>query len=384
MTTSRTASMNERAYVGGRWIEAENGARLAVDDPATEEVIGHVSNLPSLYIDDAVDAAEKAFTRWRHTSVVERADKLMSWYHGMHEHAEELAQLMTLEQGKPLGEARGEVDYAASFIRWFAEEGRRTTGITIPPSDPANMISTVLEPIGVVAMITPWNFPLAMITRKAAAALAAGCTTLVCPANETPFSALALAALAAEAGLDGGEFNVITAPGKRFSEQVSADPRVRALSFTGSTPVGKQLLKQCADTVKRVSLELGGNAPLIVCDDVDIETAVTEALAAKFQTSGQDCLAANRIFVEKSAYERFLDRFVTRMNDLRVGNGFDEDNDIGPLIHAGAVDKAIELVDDAAEHGARILGPGQNDAPGPRFMMPTVVSDLSKAMRLFA
>src|SRR5699024_1747031 len=244
------------------WIEADDGARTAVADPATAEVIGHVPELPAHYIDGGIDAAAKAFARWREYSVTERADRLLAWYEGMRNNREALARLMTLEQGKPLGEARGEVDYAASFIRWFAEEGRRTTGITIPPSDPANMISTVLEPIGVVAMITPWNFPLAMITRKAAAALAAGCTTLVCPANETPFSALALAALAAEAGLDGGEFNVITAPGKRFSEQVSADPRVRALSFTGSTPVGKQLLKQCADTVKRVSLELGGNAPL--------------------------------------------------------------------------------------------------------------------------
>src|SRR5699024_9127037 len=269
MTTSRTASMNERAYVGGRWIEAENGARLAVDDPATEEVIGHVSNLPSLYIDDAVDAAEKAFTRWRHTSVVERADKLMSWYHGMHEHAEELAQLMTLEQGKPIGEARGEVDYAASFIRWFAEQGRRARGTTIPPEEATAAIGTIMEPVGVAAIITPWNFPLAMITRKVAAALAAGCTTIVNPANETPFCALALVELAQDAGLDSGEFNVVTCPGERFSAAVCPNPRVRALSFTGSTKVGRQLLRQSADTVKCTAMELGGNAPFIVCDDMD-------------------------------------------------------------------------------------------------------------------
>src|SRR5699024_4399793 len=345
---------------------------------------GHVPDLPGQYIDGAVDAAANAFTQWRRTSAVERADRLLAWCEGMLSNHDTLARLVTWEQGKPLEEARGGVRYAASISRWFAEAGRRTTGITLPPADPTFMPGTIAEPVGVAAVITPWNFPLAMITRKVAAALAAGCTTLVCPAPETPFSALALAALAEDAGLDGGEFNVVTADGKRFAEQVCPDTRVRALSFTGSTHVGKQLLRQCADTVKRVSMELGGNAPLIVCNDVDIEIAVTEALAAKFQTSGQDCVAANRIFVEKSAYEYFLDRFVARMNELRVGNGFDEDNDIGPLIHAGAVDKAIELVNDAKQRGARILGPGQNDAPGPRFMMPTVVSDLSEAMRLFS
>lgn len=376
--------MREKAYIGGRWVDVDDDTRIAVDDPATEEIIGYVPDLPGHYIDGAVDAAAKAFDNWRRTSVIERADRLTAWHEGMLANQEALARLMTWEQGKPIGEARGEVEYAASFLRWFAEEGRRTTGVTIPPADRSNMIGTVMEPVGVVAIITPWNFPLAMITRKVAAALAAGCTTLVCPAGETPFSALALATLADDAGLNNGEFNVVTTDGKRFSEHVCPDTRVRALSFTGSTQVGRQLLHQCADTVKRVSMELGGNAPLIVCSDVDVETAVTGALAAKFQTSGQDCVAANRIFVEKSLYAHFIDRFVARMNKLRVGNGFDEDVDIGPLIHAEAVEKATELVENARECGARILGPGQEDLPGPRFMRPTVVADLSEDMRLFS
>lgn len=374
--------MHERAYVGGRWVDIEDDTYIAVDDPATEEIIGHVPDLPGPYIDGGIDAAAKAFAYWRRTSVVERADRLLAWYEGMQANLEALARLMTWEQGKPIAEARGEAEYAASFIRWFAEEGRRTYGTTIPPEDPNGAIGTLAEPVGVVGIITPWNFPLAMITRKVAAALAAGCTTLLCPAGETPFSALALAALAEEAGLDGGEFNVITADGKRFSEQVCADPRVRGFSFTGSTHVGKQLLHQCADTVKRVSMELGGNAPLIVCDDVDVETALDGALAAKFQTSGQDCLAANRIFVHRSLYEGFIDRFVARMNEMYVANGFDEDSDIGPLIHAEAVDNAQELIDDARQHHARILG-SDREAPGARFMMPTVVTDLTNEMRLF-
>ncbi|MDN5939327.1 MAG: NAD-dependent succinate-semialdehyde dehydrogenase [Salinisphaera sp.] len=376
--------MRQQAYVGGRWIDAEDGATQAVDNPATEEIIGQVPDLPSQNVGGAVDAAVHAFSNWRETSVVERADKLLAWYRGMHDNAEELARLMTLEQGKPIAEARAEVDYAASFIRWFAEQARRTNGTTIPAEDPGTAVGTLLEPIGVVAIITPWNFPLAMITRKAAAALAAGCTTLVNPANQTPFCALALAALAEEAGLNHGEFNVVTCPGKRFSEQVCPDARVRALSFTGSTEVGRQLLKQCADTVKKTAMELGGNAPFIVCEDMDVKTAVAGAMAAKFQTSGQDCIAANRIFVHRSLYEDFVESFVEKMNALQVGNGLDEDNDIGPLIHEQAVAKAQKLVDDARERGARILGREQSDAPGPRYFMPTVVADFTPQMRVFA
>jgi len=382
MSNSTMLLMREQAYVGGRWIDAEDNARKAVDDPGTGEIIGHVPDLNAAYIDGAIDTAHHAFTSWRETSVLERADRLMAWYDGMNEHAEELARLMTWEQGKPIGEARGEVAYAASFLRWFAEEGRRSTGATIPPENPDVAIGTIREPVGVAAIITPWNFPLAMITRKAAAALAAGCTTLVKPANQTPYCALALAVLAERAGLNKGEFNVVTAAGKLFSERVCADTRVRALSFTGSTAVGRQLLRQSADTVKCTAMELGGNAPFIVCDDVDIDTAVDGAIAAKFQTSGQDCVAANRIYVHRSIYDDFVSRFAERMNAMSVGNGFDENNEIGPLINEDAVEKAQSLVDDAREHGARIIGREQGNAPGPRFFMPTIVADFTPDMRV--
>ena len=384
MIEDPTTLLREQAFVGGRWIDAQHDARKAVDDPATGDIIGHVPDLEAARIDGAIDAAHHAFSTWRHTSAVERADKLLAWHAGMQEHAEALARLMTWEQGKPISEARGEVDYAASFLRWFAEEGRRALGANLPSEDPTVALGTIKEPVGVVAVITPWNFPLAMITRKVAAALAAGCTTLVNPANQTPFCALALAVLAEQAGLNNGEFNVVTSPGKRFSEQVCADDRVRALSFTGSTGVGRQLLKQAADTVKCTAMELGGNAPFIVCEDVDIDTAVAGAIAAKFQTSGQDCVAANRIFVHRSIYEAFIKRFATRMNAMGVGSGFDEDNEIGPLIHEDAVAKAQALVDDAKQHGARIIGRDQSDAPGPRFFMPTLVADFTPEMRVSA
>ena len=382
MEGDEKALMREQAFIGGRWTGAPDDDRREVSDPATEQVIGHVPELQSPHVEEAIDAASRAFETWRCTSGVERADKLLAWYEGMHEHAEALARLMTLEQGKPLAEARGEVDYAASFLRWFAEEARRATGETLPPEDPAFAIGTTRQPVGVAAIITPWNFPLAMITRKVGAALAAGCTTLVNPASQTPFSALALAVLAERAGLTNGEFNVLTCAGKRFSDTACADDRVRALSFTGSTQVGRQLLRQSADTVKCTAMELGGNAPFIVCDDVDLETAVDGAIAAKFQTSGQDCVAANRIYVHRSRYEDFIQRFAERMNAMDVGNGFDEDNEIGPLINRDAVEKARALVDDARDKGARVIGRDQGEAPGARFFMPTLVADFTTDMRV--
>ncbi|MBZ9567248.1 NAD-dependent succinate-semialdehyde dehydrogenase [Modicisalibacter tunisiensis] len=382
MTDEFAGLMRERAYVGGDWVDAGSEARQAVDDPATEQTIGHVPDLAAADIDAAIDAAVNAFADWRDTSPLERADTLLAWYRGMTEHREALARLMTREQGKPLAEARGEVDYAASFFRWFAEQARRADGETIPADRPDVALGTVQEPVGVAAVITPWNFPLAMITRKVGAALAAGCTTLVNPATQTPFSALALAVLAERAGLNRGEFNVVTGSGKRFAERVCADDRVRALSFTGSTPVGRELLRQSADTVKRTAMELGGNAPFIICDDADLDEAVEGALAAKFQTSGQDCVAANRLYVHRSLYADFVERFTARMNDMAVGNGFDENNAIGPLINRDAVDKARSLVDDARDKGARILGRDQSEAPGPRFFMPTVIADFTPGMRV--
>ena len=384
MTRQNLSLWRQQSYVGGRWIDADENATRAVDDPATGETIGTVPDLDAPRLIGAIDAAQAAFERWRETSVTTRADRLLAWYQGLCDNRETLARMMTREQGKPLADARGEVDYAASFIRWFAEEGRRATGANIPAEHSDVALGTVQEPVGVAGIITPWNFPLAMITRKAAAALAAGCSVLVRPANETPFCALALAALAEQAGLNGGEFNVITGSGPRVSQALCDDTRVRALSFTGSTPVGRTLLRQGADTVKRTSMELGGNAPFIACEDVDIDAAVEGALAAKFQTSGQDCLAANRIFVHREIYDTFIERFARRMDELEVGNGFDEDTDIGPLIHERAVEKARALTDDAREQGARVMGRPQSDAPGPRFFMPTLLADVTTGMRIFS
>lgn len=377
------ALFREQAFIGGRWIRSREGDMQTVEDPATLEIVGKVPMLESDAIADAIDIAQRAFGQWSQTAAVERADRLMAWYRAMHDNREALARLMTREQGKPIADARGEVTYAASFLRWFAEEGRRSLGVRIPSENPDSALGTVEEPIGIAAIITPWNFPLAMITRKAAAALAAGCSVIVKPAMETPFSALALAVLAEEAGLTNGEFNVVTGDSKSIASQLCAEPRVRALSFTGSTHVGQQLLKNSADTVKHMSMELGGNAPLIVCDDVDLEHAVDGALAAKFQTSGQDCLAANRIFVHRRIYDEFIKGFSERMNALVVGSGAEENTEIGPLIHTGAVEKAQAMVDDAQGKGAKVSGRSQDDAPGANFFMPTLVEGITPEMRLF-
>ncbi|MES1934850.1 NAD-dependent succinate-semialdehyde dehydrogenase [Salinisphaera hydrothermalis] len=378
------ALMHEAAYIGGQWIQAGPDEKNPVRDPANGELLGHVPALDAEQMDSAIDAASAAFDEWRHTAPLTRADRLYAWYEGMQNNREALARLMTLEQGKPINEARGEVDYASSFFRWFAEEARRFRGKTIPAEDPTMAVGTVEEPVGVAAIITPWNFPLAMITRKVGAALAAGCTTLVNPATETAFCALALADLAEKAGLTNGEFNVVPGSGKQFGERVCADDRVRALSFTGSTEVGRKLIEQSAATVKKNAMELGGNAPFIVCEDADLETAVDGAIAAKFQTTGQDCVAANRIYVHRSMYDDFVDRFVEKMNAMPVGHGLNEDTEIGPLIHADAVEKAQSLVDDARERGARIIGREQSEAPGENFFMPTVVADFTSAMRVAA
>ncbi|MEC9482016.1 MAG: NAD-dependent succinate-semialdehyde dehydrogenase, partial [Halomonas sp.] len=289
----------------------------------------------------------------------------------------------TLEQGKPLPAARGEVEYGASFIRWFAEEGKRTFGQTIPSHIPNAALGTLKEPVGVAALITPWNFPLAMITRKAAAAMAAGCTVIVKPAGETPFSALALAELAERAGIPAGVFNVVLGEAAQVSDILCHEDRVKALSFTGSTPVGRLLLEQCASTVKRVSLELGGNAPFVVGPDVNPREAALAAVAAKFQTAGQDCLAANRILVHESIHDEFVACFTERMKALRVGNGLVNEIDIGPLIHRRAVDKAAALVDDAISKGATLVHGDQSMAPGANFFVPTLLTGVTRDMKVW-
>ena len=369
------------AYVDGCWVYGEGGREEAVFDPATGERLGQVPWLESHQIEAAIASADKAQRAWRLLRADERGELLDAWYRLIRENKEDLAMLMTREQGKTLADARGEVEYGASFIHWFAEEGSRAYGETIPSHIPGAALGTLREPIGVAALITPWNFPLAMITRKAAAALAAGCTVLVKPAGETPFSALALAELAERAGIPAGVFSVITGEAAEVSKQLCDDSRVAALSFTGSTRVGRLLLSQCANSVKRVSLELGGNAPFIVGPDMDPEEAARAAVDAKFQTSGQDCLAANRILVHDSLYEDFLTHFVRLMKQLKVGNGLVSDIDLGPLIHRDAVAKAQTIVDDAVEQGARLIHGDQSMAPGPNFFMPVLLADVTPTMK---
>ena len=371
------------AYVNGKWTHGEGGREEAVYDPATNEAIGHIPLLEAEQITAAVDAAEAAFVHWRALRADERCERLLAWYDLIQANREDLATIMTLEQGKPLPDARGEVEYGASFVRWFAEEGKRTYGETIPSHIPNASLGTIKEPVGIAAMITPWNFPLAMITRKAAAALAAGCPVIVKPANETPFSALALAELAERAGIPEGIFNVVLGEPAEVSKILCSEPRIRALSFTGSTRVGRLLIEQSANTVKRLSLELGGNAPFIVGPDMDPKEAAYAAVAAKFQTAGQDCLAANRILVHESIHDEFVAQFTERMAALTVGNGLHGEVDLGPLIHRQAVEKAAAIVDDAISQGATMIAGDQSQAPGDNFFMPVLLTGVTPQMKVW-
>ncbi|MDI5985904.1 NAD-dependent succinate-semialdehyde dehydrogenase [Halomonas sp. M4R5S39] len=373
----------EHAYVDGKWTHGDGGREAAVFDPATGEAIGHIPWLEAHQIREAVDAADAAYVHWRALRADERCERLLAWYDLLQANREDLATIMTLEQGKPLPDARGEVEYGASFVRWFAEEGKRTFGETIPSHIPNAALGTLKEPVGIAALITPWNFPLAMITRKAAAAMAAGCPVIVKPAGETPFSALALAELAERAGIPAGVFNVVLGEPAEVSKILCGEERIKALSFTGSTRVGRLLLEQCAGTVKRVSLELGGNAPFIVGPDMDPREAALAAVAAKFQTAGQDCLAANRILVHESIHDAFVEHFAERMAALTVGNGLESEVDLGPLIHRQAVDKAAAIVDDAISRGATLVAGDQNAAPGPNFFMPVLLTGVTPQMMVW-
>ncbi|QJQ95802.1 MULTISPECIES: NAD-dependent succinate-semialdehyde dehydrogenase [Halomonadaceae] len=373
----------EHAYVGGKWTYGDGGREEAVINPATGEVLGHVPWLEPAQIRGAVDAADAAFAQWRSLRADERCERLLAWYDLLLANREDLATIMTLEQGKPLTDARGEVEYGASFIRWFAEEGKRTFGETIPSHIPNTALGTLKEPVGIAALITPWNFPLAMITRKAAAALAAGCPVIVKPAGETPYSALALAELAERAGIPAGIFNVVLGDAPEVSKLLCAEPRIKALSFTGSTRVGRLLYEQSAATVKRISLELGGNAPFIVGPDMDPREAALAAVAAKFQTAGQDCLAANRILVHESIHDAFVSHFAERMAALSVGNGMQGEVDLGPLIHGQAVEKASSIVDDAISRGATLVAGDQAQAPGPNYFMPVLLTGVTPQMKVW-
>ena len=363
------------SYIGGKWCAAASAETFSVHDPATGASLGEVASLSAEESTAAVDAAQDAFAAWSQFLPQERSAILRRWFDLMLTHKEDLARIMVLEQGKPISEARGEIDYAAAFVEFYAEEAKRPNIESVTSHLPDAEVEVWLEPVGVAALITPWNFPCAMLTRKAAAAMAAGCTIVAHPSGETPFSALALAELAERAGVPAGVFNVVTGQAATVVEPWTKDTRVRALSFTGSTEIGRLLYRQSAATIKRLVLELGGHAPVIVFKGADIETAVSEAIKAKFATSGQDCLGANRIFVERSAYPEFCEKFTKAASALRVGQGLD-DPDIGPLMNENAVKKQEEHVADALAKGARLTCGGKRHALGPLFYEPTVLVDV--------
>ena len=375
--------IREAAFVGGVWIGGE-GEAIPVLNPGSGDLIGQVPALTAAHVDSAIDAAAAALPSWAALLPRERGDILMRWHDLIQQNASALAELMTAEQGKPLEEARGEIAYGASFIRWFAEEASRVYGEVIPSHLPGRKMLVQKEPVGVVALVTPWNFPSAMLTRKAAAALAAGCTAVAVPSLETPFSALALAELAQQAGLPTGVLSVLTGDPETLVGRLCDSDIVRALSFTGSTNIGRKLLARCAPTMKRVSLELGGHAPFLVFPDCDVDAAAEAAVAAKFATSGQDCLAANRIFVHAEILPQFLKVFAEKTAALAVGDGFADGSIIGPLINDRAVRKVQEHVDDAVAKGARVVVGGEAHALGGRFYAPTVLADVVPGMAIMS
>ena len=370
-------------YIDGGWVGADR--RFPVVNPATGERLTDVADADAPLTRRAIEAASAAFAAWKNKTAKERAVVLRRWHDLLLDATDDLARLMTLEQGKPLAEAAGEVKYSASFIEWFLEEGKRIYGDTIPPNAPGRRIVVLKEPVGVVAAVVPWNFPIAMIARKAAAALAAGCTFVVKPAEDTPLSALAFAELAHRAGIPAGVLNVVpTSTPAPVGQELTTNPLVRKFTFTGSTAVGKVLLGQCASTVKKVSMELGGNAPFIVFDDADIDAAVQGALASKYRNAGQTCVCANRLLVQTSVHDEFVEKLTAEVSKLRVGSGLDRDVTIGPLIHERAATKVRELVDDAIDRGAKAPIGGALAGAGPNFFEPTVLTGVDSSMKIFS
>lgn len=367
-------------FVDGVWKTLDN--TFDVTNPATGEVIAKVAKAGKKETEEAIAAAARAFPAWRAKTAKERSTILYRWYSLIIENKTWLGQLMTSEQGKPLKEAEGEVEYAASFIQWFAEEAKRANGEIIPPIKPGSRILATREPIGVVAAITPWNFPMAMLTRKLGPALAAGCTGVIKPANNTPLSAFALVQLAKKAGVPDGVLNAVAGTTAEISDAIMASPQVRKISFTGSTAVGKTLVRNAAETMKKVSMELGGNAPYIVFDDADIDAAVEGAIANKFRNAGQVCVSVNRFYIHEAIYDAFVNKLADRVNALKVGNGMDEGVVVGPLIEPAAVDKVREHVEDAIAKGATALAGGKTHALGGNFWQPTVLTNCSDSMKL--
>src|SRR5713101_5404109 len=372
----------EACYVDGKWVQAAGGGTVGVDNPATGEIIGKVPKLSGAETRHAIEVANEAFKPWSARTAKERANVLRKWFDLMMENQEDLARLMTLEQGKPLTESRGEVAYAASFIEWFGEEAKRIYGDTIPGHQADKRIVVLKEPIGVCAAITPWNFPNAMITRKSGPALAAGCTMVLKPATATPYSALAMAELGERGGIPKGAFSIVTGSSSAIGGEMTSNPIVRKVTFTGSTAVGKMLLEQCAKTVKKASMELGGNAPFIVFDDADLDAAVDGAIASKYRNTGQTCVCANRLLVHDEVYDAFAAKLTEKVKAMKVGNGMEPGVVQGPLIDKAAVTKVEEHIADAVAKGAKILVGGKRHALGGTFFEPTVLANVNTTMKV--
>lgn len=370
----------EQCHINGQWVDADSGETIAVTNPATGETIGAIPKMGASETRRAIEAANAAYPAWRAKTAAERSAILRRWFELLLENQEDLAVLMTAEQGKPLAEARGEITYAASFLEWFAEEGKRVYGDTIPQHQPDKRIVVIKEPIGVCAAITPWNFPAAMITRKAGPALAVGCPMVVKPATQTPYSALALAELAARAGVPAGVFNVVTGASGAIGGEMTGNPIVRKLTFTGSTEIGKLLMEQCAGTVKKLAMELGGNAPFIVFNDADLDAAVEGALISKYRNTGQTCVCTNRFLVQNGIYDDFAAKLVEAVEKLKVGDGLKGETQQGPLIDLKAVEKIEEHINDAVAKGARVLCGGKRHELGRSFFQPTVLADATGNM----
>ncbi|WP_028102103.1 NADP-dependent succinate-semialdehyde dehydrogenase [Pseudoduganella violaceinigra] len=380
LTLKDPSLLRQQCFVAGRWCDAEGGETITVSNPATGETLGTVPKMGAAETRRAIEAANAAWPEWRKTPAKTRAAILRKWNDLILANADDLAALMTAEQGKPLAESKGEIAYAASFIEWFGEEAKRIAGETLASPWPDKRVVVTREPIGVCAAITPWNFPAAMITRKAGPALAAGCPMVVKPAELTPFSALALAVLAERAGVPAGVFSVITGASREIGGEMTSNPIVRKLSFTGSTAVGRLLMEQCAPTIKKLSLELGGNAPFIVFDDADLDAAVEGAIASKYRNAGQTCVCANRIYVQDGVYDAFASKLVEAVRRLKVGNGADDGVTQGPLIEEKAVAKVEEHIADAVGKGARLLLGGKRHDLGHSFFQPTVLADVDAGM----
>jgi len=384
MQISDNGLLRTQAYINGQWVDGDDGSTFAVTNPANGETIAEVASCGTAETKRAIDAAAAAMVDWRKRSAKERAAILRKWFGLMMEAQEDLAHILTAEQGKPLAESRGEVAYGASYIEWFSEEAKRIYGDTIPAPSSDKRIVVIKQPVGVVACITPWNFPNAMLTRKIAPALAAGCTVVCKPANATPLSAFAFMELAERAGVPPGVINIVAGRTSEIGSEMTSNPIVRKLTFTGSTPVGKKLMAACSETVKRTSMELGGNAPFIVFDDADLDAAVAGAMICKYRNAGQTCVCANRILVQEGVYDEFAEKFKAAAAGLKLGDGTVEGVTVGPLINEGAANDVLEFIEDAVAKGAKVVAGGARSDLGSCFIEPTILTNVDEGMRVFS